>query len=303
MNYKSPLFISAMELLAHSTELYAQKNHKKYKFIILHLANSVELILKDKLIASNCSIYIENSNKTIGVWDCFKALDKLGISTPERPIIELLIDDRNTIQHRFGFPNEESVYYYLDQIVNFFKRFLADEYKTDLVDELRPHLKKEYLELLGLVENENHHLNKLKEVSIEMAILNAYGQIDNEFYSIVESVEDRESVRNRHPLIGRLDLLINYLIKYEKLDKEIADKFGRLRILRNNIAHARLKDENISRKELEEYFRLCKEILNTVNSLKQQGFFTQERIKEMLGLNKKSAETTENRNINDSETR
>jgi hypothetical protein len=46
MSDKSPLFVSSLELIAHSAEIFAQKNSKKYKFIILHMANAVELILK-----------------------------------------------------------------------------------------------------------------------------------------------------------------------------------------------------------------------------------------------------------------
>lgn len=57
MSDKSPLFVSALELVAHATELYIAGQSKKYKFVILHLANSVELILKDCLIDHGVSIY------------------------------------------------------------------------------------------------------------------------------------------------------------------------------------------------------------------------------------------------------
>lgn len=51
MSDKSPLFVSASELLAHAVELYTEGNERKFKFVILHLA-AVELILKDRLIDS-----------------------------------------------------------------------------------------------------------------------------------------------------------------------------------------------------------------------------------------------------------
>lgn len=50
MSDKSPLFVSALELLAHATELYASGHSRKYKFVILHLGNSIELFQKDCLI-------------------------------------------------------------------------------------------------------------------------------------------------------------------------------------------------------------------------------------------------------------
>ena len=82
MEPKSPLFISSIELLAHSTELFRTDDEKKFKFIILHLANAVELILKDKLVSSGVTIYVANTNKTIGIWDCMKELGKLNVRCP-----------------------------------------------------------------------------------------------------------------------------------------------------------------------------------------------------------------------------
>src|SRR5258707_13474631 len=80
MSDKSPLFVSALELIAHATELFEQKNPKKYKFIILHLANAVELILKDHVLDQGISIYEGKTNKTIGLWDCIKTLEGKGIT-------------------------------------------------------------------------------------------------------------------------------------------------------------------------------------------------------------------------------
>ena len=159
----SPLFVSAIELIAHSTELYTQGNERKYKFIILHLANAIELILKDRLVDKGISIYIPRKSLTITIWDSFEKLEAEGTSVPERPIIELLVDDRNTIQHRFSFPDSETVYFYLKRVIAFFKRFLDEEYGVDLADALKPYLSTEDLVLLGLVEEEDEYgqLDKL----------------------------------------------------------------------------------------------------------------------------------------------
>ena len=123
MSDKSPLFVIASELLAHAIELYFEGAERKYKFVILHLANAIELILKDRIIDSGSSIYKGSSTTTINIWEAFTILDKAGVNTQERPIIELLIDDRNTIQHRFGFPNGDAVFYYLDQVLQFSSGF------------------------------------------------------------------------------------------------------------------------------------------------------------------------------------
>src|SRR5260221_13063808 len=106
---KSPLFISSMELIAHATELYSSKHERKYKFILLHLANSIELILKDRLLVEGVRIYEENPNRTIGVWQCFKEMSKAGLAIAERSVIQLFILDWNRLDHRSRIPTEESV--------------------------------------------------------------------------------------------------------------------------------------------------------------------------------------------------
>jgi hypothetical protein len=81
---KSPLFVSAGELLAHAIELYCEGKDRKYKFVILHLANAIELILKDRIIDTGASIYKGSSTLTITIWDAFTALNHAGIAIPER---------------------------------------------------------------------------------------------------------------------------------------------------------------------------------------------------------------------------
>jgi hypothetical protein len=184
MSDKSPLFVSASELLAHAIELYFEGIERKYKFVILHLANAIELILKDRIIDSGLSIYKSASTTTISICDAFAILDKTGVDTQERPIIELLIDDRNTIQHRFGFSNGNAVFYYLDQVLRFFQRFLKAEYAVDVVELLRLYVKEEHLVTLGLVKRDDElaALDRLFNLSPEAAVLQAYSLVERKLY-------------------------------------------------------------------------------------------------------------------------
>lgn len=187
MSDKSPLFVSAVELLAHATELYSQGNERKYKFVILHLANAVELILKDRLVDKGVSIYVQRKPQTIGIWEAFEELQKVNVNIAEPPVMELLIDDRNTIQHRFGFPNAETVFYYLEQTVAFFKRFFTEEYSVDIAEVLKLHLSEENLALIGLAEkvgDEYASLDKLFELSPESAVLQAFNSIEQKYIEL-----------------------------------------------------------------------------------------------------------------------
>lgn len=244
MSDKSPLFVSALELLAHATELYASGHPRKYKFVVLHLANSIELLLKDCLIDNGVTIY-KNPKETITIWGSFDELEKLKIAIPEKPVIELLIDDRNTIQHRFGFPNAESVFYYLEQVVNFFNRFLDEQYKVKLVEALTPHLTKENLALIGLVEDDYSHLKKLFQLSPEAAVQQAYAMVEAKLREKIP-YEKLQRTSNR-PLFAHE--IIRLLAREEILPNELAREFEHFRTVRNQAAHG--ASDKISKAELE----------------------------------------------------
>lgn len=274
MQPKSPLFISSIELLAHSTELFRTDNDKKYKFIILHLANAVELILKDKLIASGITIYISNTNRTIGIWDCIKELGKMNILIPERAFLELLIDDRNSIQHRFGFPNKEAVYYYLSGIISFFKRFLKEEFEIELKEELTVYLDIPQLEFLGLEGSEILQLDKLKKFSIDLAIIQAFSFLQNEFDSLSRKgykTSTSKFVTSRSQFFEQfLEILIDNNFVAEITKSDILN----LREVRNQLVHAYFdtaaKD---STSKLNNAYKTALELVKGLEKSKSGGFF------------------------------
>ena len=272
MSDKSPLFISSLELIAHSTELFALKNERKYKFIILHLANAIELILKDCIVDNGLSIY-QGSNRTIDIWECFKKLESKHVSVPERSVIELLIDDRNTIQHRFGYPNSESVYYYLEQVVAFFQRFLSDNYGVKLSEALGNYLSKENLQLLGIVDDEQEQLEKLFMLSPDAAIVQAYNQIEKLASEILFPNSEKEAESRPHLMLWQLPAfinLLNYLEEKEFASKGTASRFGVLRDMRNRAAHNVMDD--IPEKDKMEAFSIARKLIIGLQRVKDEGY-------------------------------
>ena len=282
MSDKSPLFVSSLELIAHATELFAQKSPKKYKFVILHLANAVELILKDCMIDQGVSIYIPKSNKTLTIWECTDLLDSKGVKLPERPVIELLIDDRNTIQHRFGYPSAEAVYYYIEQVVSFFQRFLNQHYNIQLIEALKPHLSGDHLKLLGLVSDETNNLdvlNKIASVSIEASVVRAYSLIEQELTAFLAPYYSGTSATPITPntIIWNnpyLTKLLNDLKLKGYLKKDMYLELQSLRRARNEAAH---KPEGVSQAEMQRAFDIAKELLEGLQKAKVSGYaFTPE---------------------------
>ena len=78
MGEKSPLFHSTIELLAHAIEHFAQNTERDRKLVVLHLANALELILKDKLLDLGQSVY-KNPKETKSIYGIFDDLDQAKI--------------------------------------------------------------------------------------------------------------------------------------------------------------------------------------------------------------------------------
>lgn len=132
---KSPLFQSSMELLGHALSHFNGEREIDRKLLILHLVNSIELLLKDLVLKEGVSIY-KNPKETISIHSCISILNDKKVTLPNLNKIELLIDERNAIQHRFGSPNELTALFYMDIAEDFFNALLQDNYNLNYYDML-----------------------------------------------------------------------------------------------------------------------------------------------------------------------
>jgi hypothetical protein len=218
------------------------------------------------MIDHGISIYDGKTTKTIGIWECIDTLKKQGITFPEFPVIQLLIDDRNTIQHRFGHPTAEAAYYYIEQILNFFQRLFNQYYNVQLVEVLRPHLSNELLELLGLIKDDIlDNLERLANVSIEAAILRAYALIEKELLKLLPPPTSKSpSMRTLNYFLVReeenLDLLLTRLKQRCFLSQDVdIDALNLLRIARNYAAHN--PEEISSNIDWQKAFKVAKDLI------------------------------------------
>jgi uncharacterized protein YutE (UPF0331/DUF86 family) len=276
MSDNSPLFVSAIELLAHATEIFAQKNPNKYKFVILHLANSVELILKDFLVDLEISIYSDKNPKdTLNTRECFKKLEEQNIKVPERPIIELLVDDRNTIQHRFGYPDPKTIDYYIQEIaVKFFQRFLNTHYGLSLHETLSQYLSDEELNILGLIQDQyKDTLNQLAKVSPEAAIVKAYNYVEELILSFMtDYLPQRETEKAAFIVKNQAVVrqLFNELEQDSFIEEKNYERLMELRRIRNRAAHSAV--ENLEDINWEENLKIAEKLINGLRKAKESGY-------------------------------
>ncbi|MCC6489830.1 MAG: hypothetical protein IT364_20240 [Candidatus Hydrogenedentes bacterium] len=104
------------------------------KFALLHIDQAVELLLKEKVRSSGKSIY-KNPKETISIWGAYDILEKeLGCVIPEKPDLELLHEERNSIQHKYGNPSADDAAFHVERALKFISRFVKDELSLDLQD-------------------------------------------------------------------------------------------------------------------------------------------------------------------------
>jgi uncharacterized protein YutE (UPF0331/DUF86 family) len=228
-----------MELLGHSISHFVGQGELDRKLMILHLANAVELTLKDMVLDSGDSIY-KNPKETINIWTSISKLKERQISVPCLNKIELLIDERNALQHRFGSPNELATIFYMNIATEFFRIALHEHYDQDFDEILEQFTDDKDLLAFRLREprdeSELEHLVKLALVHPLGALLSAMAykdKLEADFGEHVTSEADRAH--------GRPPFSFRYFEGLGIMPEDLFAELEEVRHLRNVTVHGRAK--------------------------------------------------------------
>ena len=139
----SPLLRSAFEVLNHGLwHFFRSDTTPDMKFALLHVDQAIELLLKERVRAGGKSIY-KNPKETISIWGAYEILtNDLKVTIPERADLELLHEERNSIQHKYSNPSAEDAAFHIEKAMEFIRRFVKEELKLDI----REYVSSEYLE-------------------------------------------------------------------------------------------------------------------------------------------------------------
>jgi len=240
MALESPLFQSSMELLGHSVTHYNGTEELDRKLLILHLANAVELILKDMLLDIGESIY-KNPKETVTITGCLETLKQKNISIPYLNKIELLIDERNALQHRFGSPNELTAIFYMTISMDFFREILKSHYKKDIEELLEQFTDENDLASFRMREPSNdselESLRKLAKIHPLGALLSAMSYLEGKIDEFAKEVGLDSELRMRPPwaLMSH-----RFLMRFGiSLDPDLERDMDEVRRTRNLAAHGR----------------------------------------------------------------
>lgn len=266
MSEKSPLFISSMELLGHALELLEINDDKKYKFIVLHLSNAVELLLKDMVIDIGQSIFDSNNKNTIVVWKAFSILESHGVQIKQRPHIEILIDDRNVIQHKFGYPSRETVLYYIEFVIDLFRSCMHERYSIEFDEIAEEYFSENGLKLIGLREKDVFSkIDAIAKYDKLSAISTAYSLLEKKLLELLGHDDTTKPVMIWHD--NRLYSILK-LIDPKLLDnKRPREYFDSIRQLRNISVHRQHHKIEDNEEQMNAGLKKIKDLYKTINNI------------------------------------
>jgi len=174
--------------------------------------------------------------------DALNYLQEEEIQIPFLNKIELLIDERNALQHRFGSPNKLTTIFYMNIAQEFFKEVMKyhynlnyDEVITQFADE------KEFMAFKmrePADDTELKNLKKLSKVHSLGALLSAMTYLEKQTIAFGKKIGLEDEIIYR-PSMFSYDAL-RFLGKLGvKVPKELAKKLDETRQLRNMAAHGR----------------------------------------------------------------
>jgi len=128
----SPLVRSAFEVLNHGLwHFFRSDTSADMKFALLHVDQAIELLLKERVRAGGKSIY-RNPKETISMYGAYELLIELKVAVPERPDLELLHEERNSIQHKYANPSPEDAAFHIGKAMQFIRRFVKEQLGLDI---------------------------------------------------------------------------------------------------------------------------------------------------------------------------
>lgn len=269
----SPLFHSALDLLAHACEHYVAKEERDRRLVILHLANAVELLLKDRLLDLGISIF-EKPKQTKNINQVFKDLEDKKVLVPLKNVLELLIDERNNIQHRFGSSDSITVKYYFDNTLKFFDEFMNSAFGLEIKEYLSNLLDANILKFI-YPESESStdvllQARLVSRVHPSSSIVTAWMEIErkvDELRAVLEKEGKKTDQWINWPVSSFFRQLsiasITTSIDVERLRREVIS----LSAIRNRVVHA---DTEMSDIDAQRYIQRVEDILPKIAEFKEK---------------------------------
>lgn len=235
----SPILRFALEVLERGLADAVSVRPQDGKMAVLALAQTIELVVKAALVEANIPIYTKE-NKTIVIHDGLTQLAQhLGIDRlPMHARIQLLVDERNAIQHKYGSVDQVTLDYHLDTVFRFLRDVLATQFDLDLDAWLREETDPETVKKLRFVRpapsapQEPPVQEEAKELSATIEFISAFVA----FETVVRQVLENGGL-DASQMGSSLDMVMKALGNVNHPDTELLKSLPRIYKLRNSVIH------------------------------------------------------------------
>lgn len=238
MLQRSPILRFALEVFEHALESAVSGRPRDRKLAVINLAQAVELSVKAALVENNVSIYTKDS-KTVnshealrlmaGVW----ALERIAMHSR----LEVLIDERNAIQHRYGDVDDVTLDYHLETAFNTISEILKRDFDIDLSDWVRDNVEESIWKRVRFVEVATETSSSPSEASLPdrsatLDLVDGFSRYESAIRAIV-STAGTERARN----VSTLDFVIKTLAAADEPPRDVIKRLPDVYKLRNRVIH------------------------------------------------------------------
>lgn len=262
MLQRSPILRFALEVFEHALESAVSKKARDRKLAVINLAQCVELAVKAALVEKNVSIYAKDSPKTVTPHEALKALAGLWSldRVPMHSRVEVLIDERNAIQHRYGDVDEVTLDYHLETAYRVLEAVLKREFDVDLSDWVRDAVAPEIWKQIRFVE-----VDEVKaapsdasqpERSATLDLVDGFSRFEAAIRALVE-----EKAKERLKAGSTLDLAIKTLASSEAPPRQLIQELPAVYRLRNRVIHG---EQSAQDDEVEKALKLLDGVLDAL---------------------------------------
>lgn len=240
MPKRSPIMRSALELFEHCLEHYAAGGERDRKIVALNLAQVVELSLKASLVVHNESIYEKDGKRTLNAYSCMDTLEKKWAVNPLpfRSRVEILIDERNAIQHRYGTLDIITADYHMESAVGILAEILKRDFDTDLHALVRENFPKEVWSKCRFIELEEEQRPADAIPSADenptLSFIQGFAAFEKGIYGRVMALEG-----GIDPVQSTLDVVMKFLANVPGVEPDLIAQAPRVFKLRNSVVHGR----------------------------------------------------------------
>jgi len=237
MPQRSPIMRFALEVFEHALENYVGGGPKKRKMTVLNLAQVVELAAKAVLVEANEPIF-EKNRHTISAHEAFQRLAQVWnlARLPTLARLELLIDERNTIQHRYGPVDDVTLDYHMQTVFDTLDNLLRRGFDAELQQWIKDNVSKDIWQKIRFVRQAEDLTRTpsaaaLNDVSPTVAFIAGFSQFEREVLA---------RMRSGPTTTGRassLDVLLKAFANLAESPQALIKALPEVYRLRNRVIH------------------------------------------------------------------